>query len=57
VYEGTVRDAYERWLTDPCRRCIPEYHEDEDADNNTKTEIKDSDYEEVLWDLIWWFLE
>ena len=57
VYEGTVKDAYERWLTDPCRRCIPEYHEDEDADNNTKTEIKDSDYEEVLWDLIWWFLE
>lgn len=56
VYEGTVRDAYERWLTDPCRRCIPEYHEDEDADN-TKTEIKDSDYEDVLWDLIWWLLE
>jgi len=56
VYEGTVRDAYERWLTDPCRRCIPEYHEDEDTDN-TKTEIKDSDYEDVLWDLIGWFLE
>lgn len=57
VYEGTVRDAYARWLTDPCRRCIPEYHEDEDADNNTKTEIKDTDYGDVLWDLIWWFLE
>ena len=56
VYEGTVRDAYERWLTDPCRRCIPEYHEDEDTDN-TKTEIKDSDYEDVLWDLIGWLLE
>ena len=56
VYEGTVRDAYERWLTDPCRRCIPEYHEDEDTDN-TKTEIKDSDYEDVLWDLIGWFIE
>ena len=56
VYEGTVRDAYERWLTDPCRRCIPEYHEDEDADN-TKDEIKDSDYEDVLWDLIGWLLE
>ena len=56
VYEGTVRDAYEKWLTDPCRRCIPEYHEDEDADN-TKTEIKDSDYEDVLWDLIGWLLE
>jgi len=56
VYEGTVRDAYERWLTDPCRRCIPEYHEDEDTDN-TKNEIKDSDYEDVLWDLIGWLLE
>ena len=56
VYEGTVRDAYERWLTDPCRRCIPEYHEDEDADN-TKDEIKDTDYEDVLWDLIGWLLE
>ena len=56
VYEGSVRDAYERWVTDPCRRCIPEYHEDEDADN-TKTEIKDSDYEDVLWDLIGWLLE
>ena len=56
VYEGTVRDAYERWLTDPCRRCIPEYHEDEDADN-TKDEIKDIDYEDVLWDLIGWLLE
>ena len=56
VYEGTVRDAYERWLSDPCRRCIPEYHEDEDADN-TRTEIKDSDYEDVLWDLIGWLLE
>jgi hypothetical protein len=56
VYEGTVRDAYERWLTDPCRRCIPEYHEDEDADD-TKVEIKNEDYEDVLWDLLWWFLE
>ena len=56
VYEGTVRDAYERWLTDPCRRCIPEYHEDEDVDN-TEIETEDSDYEDVLWDLIWWFLE
>lgn len=54
VYEGTVRDAYERWLTDPCRRCIPEYH-DEDVDN---TEIEtQGDDGDVLWDLIWWFLE
>jgi hypothetical protein len=57
VYEGTVKDAYERWLTDPCRRCIPEYHEDEDADD---IEIETDDYEEDeswIWDLIWWFLE
>lgn len=56
VYEGTVRDAYERWLTDPCRRCIPEYHEDEDVDN-TEIETEEGDDEDVLWDLIWWFLE
>ena len=56
VYEGTVRDAYERWLTDPCRRCIPEYHEDEDTDN-TKIETEDNNYEDVLWDLIGWLLE
>ena len=56
VYEGSVRDAYERWLTDPCRRCIPEYHEDENADN-TKIEIKNTDYEDVMWDLIGWLLE
>lgn len=43
VYEGTVRDAYEKWLTDPCRRCIPEYKwtddeilEDENKDNNNE---------------------
>ena len=30
VYEGTVADAYERGLTDPCRRCIHAL-EDEDA--------------------------
>ena len=31
VYEGTVRQAFERNLTDPCRRCIPELddHEEE----------------------------
>ena len=52
VYEGTVRDAYGKWLTDPCRRCIPEYHEDED---NIKIE---TDEEELwIWDLIWWLLE
>ena len=29
VYEGTVKQAYEHSLTDPCRRCIPELKEDE----------------------------
>ncbi len=24
VYEGTVKQAFEKGLTDPCRRCIPE---------------------------------
>ena len=62
VYEGTVRDAYERGLTDPCRRCIPEYHEDEDVENieveNIEVEnIEVEDDENVLWDLIWWLLE
>ena len=32
VYEGTVADAYERNLTDPCRRCIPELEDDHDHD-------------------------
>lgn len=52
VYEWTVADAYERWLTDPCRICIPEYHEDEDTEN-----IEVENNENVLWDLIWWLLE
>ena len=32
VYEGTVKQAFEKGLTDPCRRCIPELddeHEEE----------------------------
>ena len=57
VYEGTVRDAYERWLTDPCRRCIPEYHEDEDTEN-TEIEVEEEEWEdENLWELLWWLLE
>ena len=33
IYEGTVADAYERGLTDPCRRCIhalDDDHEDKE---------------------------
>jgi len=56
VYEWTVRDAYERGLTDPCRRCIPEYHADEDTEN-TEIESEETDEELWLWDLLWWFLE
>ena len=64
VYEGTVRDAYERWLTDPCRRCIPEYKWDEEVDENVEEyeeveiEEESEDGEELwIWDLIWWLLE
>lgn len=60
VYEGTVRDAYERWLTDPCRRCIPEYNEDDEIDENTednKIEENEEDEELWIWDIIWWLLE
>ena len=35
VYEGTVKQAFEHNLTEPCRRCIPELHDHEDE---TKTE-------------------
>ena len=57
VYEGTVRDAYERWLTDPCRRCIPEYNEDTEYIEIESSEEDDSEEELWLWDLLWWFLE
>lgn len=57
VYEGTVRDAYERWLTDPCRRCIPELEDEEghvhEHEEETESEI---DYNEI-WNLVWWLLE
>ena len=57
VFEGSVRDAYEKWLTDPCRRCIPEYHED-DTDTENNGDVKDNEENEnVLWDIIWWLLE
>ena len=57
VYEGTVRDAYERWLTDPCRRCIPEYNEDTEYIEIESSEEDDNEEELWLWDLLWWFLE
>ena len=58
VYEGTVRDAYERWLTDPCRRCIPEYHEEEDGHTHEDIDAVEEEWEEEnLWELLWWLLE
>jgi hypothetical protein len=56
VYEGTVADAFERGLTDPCRRCIPEYHEEE-AIENTEVEVEEEWEEEDLWELLWGLLE
>lgn len=52
VYEGTVRDAYERWLTDPCRRCIPEYKWADD-----EAEIENKDENLWIWDLLWELIE
>ena len=33
VYEGTVAQAFEHNLTDPCRRCIPALEDDHDHEN------------------------
>ena len=57
VYEGTVADAFERGLTDPCRRCIPEYHEEEAIENTEVAVEPEEEWEEWLWDLIEWLLE
>lgn len=47
VYEWTVRDAFERNLTDPCRRCIPEYKEELNEENNEELEeSEDTNLEE-----------
>ena len=32
VFEGTVRQAFEKGLTDPCRRCIPEIENQDDEE-------------------------
>ena len=57
VYEGTVADAYERWLTDPCRICIPEYHEEEAIENTEAEPEEELEEEESLWELLWGLLE
>ena len=56
VYEGTVKDAYERWLTDPCRRCIPEYKWDDEIDD-TEIDTEEEDEGLWLWDLLWELIE
>ena len=55
VYEWTVRDAYERGLTDPCRRCIPEYKGeiDESENTNNTTGSVAAEFWKALIDLIW----
>ena len=57
VYEGTVADAYERGLTDPCRICIPEYHEEEAAENTEVEAEPETEDENLVWELLWWLLE
>ena len=56
VYEGSVKDAYERWLTDPCRRCIPEYKWDNEV-NYDKDDTENKDENLWIWDLLWELLE
>lgn len=51
VYEGTVRDAYEKGLTDPCRRCIPEYNWEID-EHDHENEAEENDSESLLGDLV-----
>jgi hypothetical protein len=63
VYEWTVADAYERGLTDPCRRCIPELTDEEYETLGHSHEWEEAEVEEetwlgwVLWELVEWLLE
>ena len=36
VFEGSVKEAFEAGLSDPCRRCIPELEEDHDHEEEAK---------------------
>lgn len=38
VFRGTVAQAFEKNLTDPCRRCIPELKEDDDDEDENEVE-------------------
>ena len=43
VYKGTVAQAFEKNLTEPCRRCIPELEDEDEGDH-------DHDYEDTTDD-------
>ena len=62
VYEWTVADAFERGLTDPCRRCIPELSDEEYEALEHSHEWEEVEVEEeeggnivsdLLWELVW----
>ena len=63
VYEWTVADAYERNLTDPCRRCIPELTDEEyealehthewEEEVVTEEEEGGNVISDLLWELVW----
>jgi len=64
VYQWTVADAYERGLTDPCRRCIPELSDEEYEALEHSHEWEEVEVEEeegwigwVLWELVEEFVE
>ncbi len=62
VYEWTVADAYERNLTDPCRRCIPELTDEEyeALEHSHEWEEVDEDESEIwwlFWELVQWLVE
>lgn len=49
VYKGTVAQAFEKNLTDPCRRCIPELSDDdeENQDQDHENEKEDTTKKKV----------
>jgi len=55
VYEWTVADAFERGLTDPCRRCIPELSDEEYEAIEHSHEWEELEVEEEESG-IWWVL-
>ena len=57
IYEWTVADAYERNLTDPCRRCIPELSDEEYAALEQESQgLGEEEGGNVISDLLWEFI-